>query len=105
VFSGFADNQIRNVIEKRAREPALRVRVELNCNGDDFELLISDDGSAIADDVASNLFVGPLPSESGYGIGLYQAARYAQSAGYRLELVENRAGRICFRLARASKAS
>jgi hypothetical protein len=32
---------------------------------------------------------------------LYNAARYAQAAGYRLEVVENRAGRVCFRLAQA----
>jgi hypothetical protein len=53
----------------------------------------------MADSVASGLFLGPVSSESGFGIGLYHAARYAQAAGYRLELVENRAGRVCFRLA------
>jgi hypothetical protein len=50
------------------------------------------------------LFLGPVSSESGYGIGLYQAARHAQVAGYCLELAENRAGRVCFRLGLAAAA-
>jgi sensor histidine kinase regulating citrate/malate metabolism len=54
------------------------------------------------EDIASSLFVGPVSSESGYGIGLYHAARYAEAAGYRLNLIENRAGRVCFRLEQAA---
>lgn len=99
VFSGVVDNLIRNVAEKHLREPAIRVWVELARNDAGFDLLFCDDGSAMADSVASSLFLGPVSSESGYGIGLYHAARYANAAGYRLELAENRAGRVCFRLA------
>lgn len=99
VFSGVADNLIRNAAEKHLREPAIHVQVELGRNDAGFELLFCDDGSAVVDSVASSLFLGPVSSESGYGIGLYHAARYAQAAGYRLELAENRAGRVCFRLA------
>lgn len=98
VFSGVADNLIRNAAEKHLREPAIHAQVELGRNDAGFELLFCDDGSAVADSVASSLFLGPVSSESGYGIGLYHAARYAQAAGYRLELAENRAGRVCFRL-------
>ena len=100
VFSGVADNLIRNAAEKHLREPGIRVQVELGRNDAGFELIFCDDGSAMADTVASSLFLGPVSSESGYGIGLYHAARYANAAGYRLELAENRAGRVCFRLAR-----
>lgn len=99
VFSGVADNLIRNAAEKHLREPALRLRFELTRNDANFELIACDNGSAMAEDIASGLFVGPVSSESGYGIGLYHAARYAQAAGYRLELAENRDGRVCFRLA------
>lgn len=100
VFSGVTDNLIRNAAEKHLREPAVRVQVELGRNDTGFELIFCDDGSAMADRVASSLFLGPVSSETGYGIGLYHAARYAQAAGYRLELTENRAGRVCFRLSR-----
>ena len=99
VFSGVTDNLIRNVAEKHLREPAIHVQIELTCTDRGFELFFCDDGSAMPDRVASSLFLGPVSSESGYGIGLYHAARYAEAAGYRLELAENRAGRVCFRLA------
>jgi len=99
VFSGVVDNLIRNAAEKHLREPGIRVKVELGHTDAGFELFFCDDGSAIADPVASGLFLGPVSSESGYGIGLYHAARYANAAGYRLELAGNRAGRVCFRLA------
>jgi hypothetical protein len=102
VFSGVADNLIRNITEKRLREPDLCVRVELKRGDAGYELIISDNGSAIAESMASKLFAGPVPSESGYGIGLYHAARHAEAVGYRVELVENRPGRICFRLAPAT---
>ncbi len=98
VFSGVTDNLIRNAAEKHLREPDLRLQLELVRNDAGFELMVCDNGSAMADAIAASLFVGPVSSESGYGIGLYHAARYAQAAGYRLELAENRAGRVCFRL-------
>jgi len=101
VFSGVADNLIRNAAEKHLREPTLRVQLELVRNDSGFELIVCDNGSAMAEDIVSRLFVGPVSSDTGYGIGLYHAARYAQAAGYRLELAENRAGRVCFRLALA----
>jgi hypothetical protein len=37
-------------------------------------------------------------SESGLGIGLYQAARQAAAAGYALRLEANRDGEVCFAL-------
>ena len=99
VFSGVADNLIRNAADKRVREPALRLQIELLRKDAGFELIVCDDGSAMPEDLASKLFVGPVSSETGYGIGLYHAARQAQVAGYRLELAANQAGRVCFRLA------
>ena len=102
VFSGVVENLIRNASEKHLRESDLAVQVELKSDPGGFELLVCDNGSAMAEDIASSLFLGPVASESGYGIGLYNAARYAQAAGYRLEVVENRAGRVCFRLAQSA---
>ncbi len=100
VFSSVADNLIRNAAEKQVREPSLTLEVELVRTDKGFELLVCDDGSAVAESVAAGLFNGPVASESGYGIGLYQAARYARAAGYRLDLAANRSGRVCFRLSR-----
>ncbi len=102
VFSGVADNLIRNAAEKHLREPGLRLDMKLIPAAAGFELMVCDTGSAVDEGIAAGLFLGPVVSESGYGIGLYQAARYAQAAGYRLELAENRPGRVCFRLTRGS---
>jgi hypothetical protein len=98
VFSGVAENLIRNVAEKRLREPSLRARIELRRDRAGYELIVADNGGAMAGPMAASLFVGPVSSESGYGTGLHHAARYAKAAGYRLELAENRAGAVCFRL-------
>lgn len=100
VFSGVADNLVRNAAEKHLREPDLWLNLRLSALDGDFELLVTDSGSAIPEETASALFRGPVPSESGYGIGLFQAARQAMAAGYVLELAENRLGRVVFRLAR-----
>lgn len=102
VFSGVVENLIRNAAEKRLQEPNLRMQVELKSSDAGIELIACDNGSAMAADIASGLFLGPVASESGYGIGLYHAARFAHAAGYSLELIENRAGRVCFRLAAVS---
>jgi hypothetical protein len=52
--------------------------------------------------IAASLLRAPVPSDSGLGIGLYQAARQAQAAGYALRLEANRDGEVCFTLRRAA---
>jgi hypothetical protein len=37
-----------------------------------------------------------VPSGGGLGIGLYQAARQAEAAGFSLALESNRDGEVCF---------
>ena len=49
-------------------------------------------------EIAASLLRAPVSSRSGLGIGLYQAARQAESSGYRLELETNRDGEVCFAL-------
>ena len=46
-----------------------------------------------------------MPSQTGLGIGLYQAALQAQKLGYELRLAVNEPGRVCFELARAVPAA
>jgi hypothetical protein len=40
----------------------------------------------------------PVSSRGGLGIGLYQAARQAEAAGFRLALETNKEGKVCFAL-------
>jgi signal transduction histidine kinase len=97
LFDSIADNLIRNALAKRADDDGIRVRVLLECN-DRVALRVRDSGSAVPADVAASLLRMPVSSRSGLGIGLYQAARQAESSGYRLELETNRDGEVCFAL-------
>ena len=61
-------------------------------------LRISDDGAPVPTGLVEDLFRGPVTSESGLGVGLYQASAFAEQSGYALVLVDNRAGSVCFEL-------
>jgi sensor histidine kinase regulating citrate/malate metabolism len=94
LFDSVAENLLQNALAKRLREPGLVIAVAfVGC-----ELIVSDSGSAIPNDLANALMNEPVSSDDGLGIGLYQAARHAESLGYRLALAENQAGSVVFRL-------
>jgi signal transduction histidine kinase len=97
LFDSVADNLIRNALAKRGADEGLRVRVALDC-GERVALRVRDSGAAVPAEVAGSVLRAPVSSRSGLGIGLYQAARQAQSSGYRLELESNRDGEVCFSL-------
>jgi len=101
LFDGVAENLLQNAIAKRAGGGIVRIHVTLK-GGVAPELRVCDSGAAIAPEVASALFRAPVRSESGLGIGLYQAARRAEPSGYVLSLAENRDGEVCFMLASGS---
>lgn len=98
VFESVADNLIRNALAKRSGEPSVRVRVSLRYLDGSLTLSVCDSGKAVGPDVAPDLLRAPIESGAGLGIGLYQAARLAESNGYRLELAQNRDGKVCFAL-------
>jgi signal transduction histidine kinase len=97
LFDGVADNLLQNALAKRSLGGRIRIRVLLNA-GNQAELRVCDSGKAIAPDLARNLLAAPVPSATGLGIGLYQAARHAEASGYALTLAENRDGEVCFLL-------
>lgn len=94
LFDSVAENLLQNALAKRLREPGVNIGVAFVAG----ELCVSDSGSAIPEEVVQGLMKEPVASEDGLGIGLYQAARQADSLGYRLSLAENRAGRVAFTL-------
>ena len=104
LFDSVADNLMRNALAKRADDPNLRIRVSLEC-GQRLTLRVCDSGSAVPSDVVAGLLRGPVSSSHGLGIGLYQAARQAEAAGYRLELEGNRDGAVCFALSGPAKTA
>ena len=98
LFDSVADNLLRNAIAKRAADPAVQVRVELRCGAEQLALRVCDTGAAVPRELVPSLMRAPVSSRGGLGIGLYQAARQADAAGYRLALESNRDGEVCFGL-------
>lgn len=95
LFDSVVDNLVQNALEKRRLQSGLKISVNF-FDGKSFGLRVCDDGIAMETTTAQKLFSGPVKSEWGLGIGLYQAARQAEQAGFRLELVENKDGQVCF---------
>ncbi|MFN3750351.1 MAG: sensor histidine kinase [Thiobacillus sp.] len=97
LFDSVADNLLANALRKRQREPGITVEVRLELQPL-ASLTVTDSGAPAPEHVARNLFLSPVASDFGLGVGLYQAARQAARSGYRLELPDNQAGRVTFRL-------
>ena len=66
---------------------------------------VSKSCAAIAFGTAAQLFETPVSSRTGLGVGLYHAAKQAMDAGYRLTLVANEPGIVCFALTRGESAA
>ena len=96
LFDCIIDNLIDNVLRKRQSEPDVTLSVEIQ--PEPVRLTVCDDGAPIPENIAANLLRGVVVSENGLGIGLYQAARWAEQLGYRLALISNRSGKVCFEL-------
>ncbi|MFN2644524.1 MAG: sensor histidine kinase [Burkholderiales bacterium] len=96
LFDSVADNLIRNALAKRRQQPTVRVRVSLQADA----LRVCDTGPGVPPEVAKSMLRAPVTSDTGLGIGLYQAARQAEVSGYRLQLEKNEDGEVCFALRR-----
>ena len=99
LFNSVLDNLLSNMAAKRQSETDLSVSVHVETVQSGVAITVSDNGSAINKSIQAQLLRGPVPSEDGLGIGLYQVAKQAESLGYRLKLVESRDGCVCFELA------
>lgn len=97
LFDSVAENLLQNAIAKAQQHASLQINVKFEPAAGG-RLIIRDSGDAATQAVATRLFSVPVPSQSGLGIGLYQAAKQAEQAGYSLTLVSNVAGNVCFEL-------
>ena len=102
LFDSAADNLLQNALAKRKLQGEFAISVSFSC-GDTARLEVRDAGRAVAAQTASELLRGPVPSEGGFGIGLYQVARHAEDCGYSLTLARNEEGNVCFVLSGALK--
>jgi signal transduction histidine kinase len=96
LFDCVIDNLIDNVLRKRQSEPGISIFVEID--PEPLRLIVCDSGTPISEAVAARLLHAAVVSENGLGIGLYQAARWAEQLNYRLAIASNRPGRVCFEL-------
>ncbi len=100
LYDSVADNLIQNALTKRRLEEHIGVEAKLEVGAKDLVFSVCDTGEQIPTDLARQLLHAPVPSRSGLGIGLYQAARYANQYGLAVTIATNRGGRVCFVLAK-----
>lgn len=102
LFDTVLENCLENIRKKHQREPHIRVSIALSIDAA-VALTITDTGSAIPVAAVDSLFRAPVANSrgGGLGIGLYQAFRLAEQAGYRLALTSNVAGKVRFELINA----
>jgi signal transduction histidine kinase len=102
LFESVCENLLQNALHKRGLKSDLSISASLAWNGSGYVLTVCDDGEAVSDSVARQLFASPVSSSAvGLGVGLYQASRFAQEHNHVLRLLANENGKVCFELAPA----
>lgn len=96
LFDCVVDNLLDNAFRKCQSEPNLKITIALQLSP--LRISVTDSGTPVPEKFASKLLRGVIVSEGGLGIGLYQAARWAEQLGYSLVLASNQAGNVCFEL-------
>ena len=99
-FNSVLENLLDNVRHKANSEPGIEVEVLFDCDEKRIVLAVTDNGSAIPEELAERLFTRAVDSNDGLGIGLYQARKQAELAGYSLRLLENKTGKVSFELSK-----
>ena len=99
LFDSVSENLLENIFVKQKSENDIKIYIDSIIKDNKVCLLIRDTGIAIENETANKLFKEPLDSYNGLGIGLYQAAKQAESLGYSLSLKNNADGDVCFKLA------
>jgi len=103
LFDNVIDNLLDNVFRKRQTQPDITISVEIQT--EPLRLIVRDSGDQIPEAIAAKLLRGVAVSENGLGIGLYQAARWAEQLGFQLSLIGNSSGNVCFELREKVHAS
>lgn len=101
LFDSVTENLVQNALAKQQIKPDLKIRIELDA-APDPRLVVTDDGDPVPEAVRRGLFVGPVKSARGLGVGLYQAARQAQEHGFVLRLDDTYTPGVRFVLERSA---
>lgn len=102
VFDTVVENLLDNARSKRRTQPDTEIISGISIEHNQAVIQVCDNGEPVPDSKLENLFYQILPSKDGYGIGLYQSAQLASRNGYKLELIHNDAGKVCFKLSAKS---
>ena len=97
MFDCVLDNLLDNAIRKQQMQPGIQICVELHVEKS-LHISVCDNGSAVPEGELSSLLHSVVVSNQGLGIGLYQAAKWAEQLGYRLILAVNKNGKVRFDL-------
>lgn len=104
VFDTVVENLLDNARSKRRTQPDTEIITRIFIEQNQAVIQVCDNGSPVPDSKLENLFKQILPSKDGYGIGLYQSAQLANRNGYKLELINNDRGKVCFKLSATSES-
>ncbi len=96
LFDCVLDNLLDNALAKQRTQPT--IAIEVNLSDAPCRLTVKDTGSPVPTEMADGLMRRVVASQNGLGVGLYQAARWAEQQGYRLKLAENTTGAVVFEL-------
>lgn len=94
LFDCVLDNLLDNALKKRQSHMQISITVEIQSKP--LRIIVRDNGAAIPEAIAVNLLRSVAASDTGLGIGLYQAARWAEQSGYHLELLSSQEGNVSF---------
>ncbi len=97
LFDSTVVTLIENALYKTAQDAALKVTVTLLAGP---RLRVCDTGLPVPPPIVDQILAMPVESDSGLGVGLFQAAKFAEQSGYALALADNRPGCVCFELTR-----
>ena len=100
LFDSVIDNLFENIRNKSQIDGEISTTISVYSDLHDIILTITDSGKSIPADTAKQLLKEPLQSNNGLGIGLYQAARLAESLGYAFILKSNMDGNVGFELSK-----
>ena len=98
LFNSVVENLLENAFHKRQVDPEIIITVNLTTESGSIALNVTDTGKAVAEGISNTILKEHVISDNGHGIGLYQAARQAETFNYALELKENCDGNVSFEL-------
>ncbi len=95
LFDSVVQNMVANALKK---EEANEIIIQVITDRDMVNVTICDNGKPVPPELENNLFIKPVSSGEGMGIGLYQSAIMARTLNYELDLSSNQPGKVCFSL-------